>query len=185
MTANLVKQELRVDSRYVHPLPMDQLYPIPGSNVQVALIDANHCPGSVLFLFVVDKKRHLHTGDFRAAPRMCLHPLIKQPENPPISCLYLDTTYLSPQYAFPAQEECIEAVCDVVKKELTPKVKKPSLLESWISIKRPVVTQVKDPMINNDALKLMMNRNNKATTSRVLIVVGSYTIGKERVFISK
>ncbi|OAD03492.1 hypothetical protein MUCCIDRAFT_13087, partial [Mucor lusitanicus CBS 277.49] len=135
VTANLVKQELRVDSRYVHPLPMDQLYPIPGSNVQVALIDANHCPGSVLFLFVVDKKRHLHTGDFRAAPRMCLHPLIKQPENPPISCLYLDTTYLSPQYAFPAQEECIQAVCN-------------------------------------------------ATTSRVLIVVGTYTIGKERVFIN-
>ncbi|GAN04923.1 DRMBL-domain-containing protein [Mucor ambiguus] len=186
VTANLVKQELRVDSRYVHPLPMDQLYTIPGSNVQVALIDANHCPGSVLFLFVVDKKRHLHTGDFRAAPRMCLHPLIKQPENPPISCVYLDTTYLSPQYAFPAQEECIQAVCNVVKKELAPKIKKPSFLESWISIKRPVLKeeQPNDPMTTTDAFKLMMNQNNKATASRVLIVVGTYTIGKERVFIN-
>ncbi|KAK4516155.1 Mitochondrial carrier protein ymc2 [Mucor velutinosus] len=185
VTANLVKQELRVDSRYVHPLPMNQLYPIAESNVQVALIDANHCPGSVLFLFVVDKKRHLHTGDFRAAPRMCLHPLIKQPENPPISCLYLDTTYLSPQYAFPAQEECIQAVCNVVKKELAPKIKTPSLLESWISIKRPVLKeeQPNDPMTTKDAFKLMMNQN-KATASRVLIVVGTYTIGKERVFIS-
>ncbi|CAO3627839.1 unnamed protein product [Mucor fragilis] len=186
VTANLVKQELRVDSRYVHPLPMDQLYPIPGSNVQVALIDANHCPGSVLFLFVADKKRHLHTGDFRAAPRMCLHPLIRQPENPPISCLYLDTTYLSPQYAFPAQEECIQAVCNVVKKELAPEIKKPSLLESWISIKRPALKeeQPNDPMTTKNAFKLMMNQNNKATASRVLIVVGTYTIGKERVFIN-
>ncbi|KAL9544699.1 hypothetical protein MBANPS3_007491 [Mucor bainieri] len=186
VTANLVKQELRVDSRYVHPLPMDQLYPIPGSNVQVALIDANHCPGSVLFLFVAGNKRHLHTGDFRAAPRMCLHPLIKQPENPPISCLYLDTTYLSPQYAFPAQEECIQAVCNVVKNELAPKTKKPSLLESWISKKRPVLKEQEpnDPMTSKNAFKLMMNQNNKATTSRVLIVVGTYTIGKERVFIN-
>ncbi|KAL7333788.1 DNA cross-link repair protein PSO2/SNM1 [Mucor circinelloides] len=187
VTANLVRQELRVDSRYVHALPMDQLYPIPGSNVQVALVDANHCPGSVLFLFVVDKKRHLHTGDFRAAPRMCLHPLIKQPENPPISCLYLDTTYLSPQYAFPAQEECIQAVCNVVEKELAPKIKKPSLLESWISIKRPVwkEEQLNDPMTTTkNPFKIMMNQNTKATASRVLIVVGTYTIGKERVFIN-
>ncbi|KAI8641957.1 DNA repair metallo-beta-lactamase-domain-containing protein [Parasitella parasitica] len=184
VTANLVKQELRVDPRHVHPLPMNQLYPIPGSSVQVALIDANHCPGSVLFLFVLDnKKRHLHTGDFRAAPRMCLHPLIRQPENPPISNLYLDTTYLSPQYAFPAQEECIQTVCDLVRKEVTPKSKTPSLLEAWIHAKTPAVTE-QDPMTNNDAFKLVMDQNSRATASRVLIVVGTYTIGKERVFIN-
>ncbi|KAI8098392.1 DNA repair metallo-beta-lactamase-domain-containing protein [Gilbertella persicaria] len=157
VTANLVKQELRVKPCYVHPLSMDTLLPIPNSTIQVALIDANHCPGSVLFLFVIDgKTRHLHTGDFRATPRMCLHPLIRQPQNPPLHSVYLDTTYMNPQYAFPAQEECIQAVCDVVSNH--NKNKTPSLLEKWI--KSPV--KKKKP----------------------LIVVGTYTIGKERVFIN-
>ncbi|PHZ11823.1 DRMBL-domain-containing protein, partial [Rhizopus microsporus ATCC 52813] len=165
ITANLVRQELRVDSRFVHPLPMNELYPIPGSNVTVALIDANHCPGSVLFLFIVERPnktvvRHLHTGDFRAAPRMCLHPLLRQPDNPPIQCLYLDTTYLNPQYAFPAQEECIQAVCDTVQKEIMEQSKKKeNTLSKWFTCK----TQV---------------------DKRMLIVVGAYTVGKERVFIN-
>ncbi|CEP11716.1 hypothetical protein [Parasitella parasitica] len=190
VTANLVKQELRVDPRRVHPLPMNQLCPIPGSDVQVALIDANHCPGSVLFLFVLsNQKRHLHTGDFRAAPRMCLHPLIKQPENPPLNSLHLDTTYLSPQYAFPAQDECIQAVCDLVRMEVgvTPKTKKPSLLESWIHTETPQPVEQENPMTSkDDAFQRMMDPNNRrpAAASRVLIVVGTYTIGKERVFIN-
>lgn len=166
-----MKQELHVNSRYVHALPMNELYPIPGSNVTICLIDANHCPGSVLFLFVIQlengiKVRHLHTGDFRATPRMCLHPLIRQPENAAINCVYLDTTYLNPQYAFPAQEECIMAVCKTVKEELNIEPKKAaasSVFDNWI-------TKKADPMTQG---------------SRVLIVVGTYTIGKERVFFSK
>ncbi|CAO3658483.1 unnamed protein product [Rhizopus stolonifer] len=171
VTANLVKQELRVDSRYIHVLPMNELYPIPQSNVKVALIDANHCPGSVLFLFVVERPdktivRHLHTGDFRASPRMCLHPLLRQPENPPIQCLYLDTTYLKPQYAFPAQEECIQAVCEVVEREVCTEKKK-STLNDWLS------------QTGSNAFSRIMQPKPKKQT---LIVVGTYTVGKERVF---
>ncbi|KAG1467818.1 hypothetical protein G6F56_004197 [Rhizopus delemar] len=171
VTANLVKQELRVDSRYIHVLPMNELYPIPQSNVKVALIDANHCPGSVLFLFVVERPdktvvRHLHTGDFRASPRMCLHPLLRQPENPPIQCLYLDTTYLKPQYAFPAQEECIQAVCEAVEKEVCIEKKK-STLNGWLS------------QTGSNAFNRIMQPKPKKQT---LVVVGTYTVGKERVF---
>lgn len=174
VTANLVKQELRVDSRYIHVLPMNELYPIPQSNVKVALIDANHCPGSVLFLFVVERPdktvvRHLHTGDFRASPRMCLHPLLRQPENPPIQCLYLDTTYLKPQYAFPAQEECIQAVCEAVEKEVCIEKKK-STLNGWLS------------QTGSNAFNRIMQPKPKKQT---LVVVGTYTVGKERVFFSK
>lgn len=196
VTANLVKQELGVNRTYVHPLPMNELYPIPGSNVTVALIDANHCPGSVLFLFIIQhsdgrKTRHLHTGDFRASPRMCLHPLIRQSENGPIHSLYLDTTYLNPQYAFPAQEECIKAVCDLVKEELEPgnttEIRMPSLLENWITeptlpTPKELIQSESDPM---NVFQLMMSPNKSTTKPRVLIVVGTYTIGKERVFFSK
>ncbi|KAI8967006.1 DNA repair metallo-beta-lactamase-domain-containing protein [Mycotypha africana] len=219
VTANLVRQELRVDPRYIHPLPMNQLYPIPTLNksqrtaapatVEVALIDANHCPGSVLFLFVIDKKiRHLHTGDFRAAPKMCLHPLLRQPENPPIGNLYLDTTYLDPKYAFPAQEECIQAVCNAVLAEINgfaesdkPSDPPPSMLDKWI--RRPLLSKTnnnnkgaqlkpvmkqeqhinhEDLMTNNNAFELMMSKS-KAKNGKTLFVVGTYTIGKERVFI--
>lgn len=177
-----MKQELRVKSQYVHPLPMNELYPIPNSNVTVALIDANHCPGSVLFLFIVErmngtKIRHLHTGDFRASPRMCLHPFLRQPENEPIHCLYLDTTYLSPEYAFPAQEECIQAVCNTVESDLKSfhPARPPSLFEKWLLPSTKKVPEHQQQGLVTTAAK----------KSRVLIVVGTYTIGKERVFISK
>jgi DNA cross-link repair 1A protein len=66
---------------------------------------------------------------------------------------------MDPKYVFPAQEECIEAVCDLIKREVTSKT---SFLDKWTSVKRA-----------------------KTINQRVLIVVGAYKIGKERVFYSK
>ncbi|KAG2180667.1 hypothetical protein INT44_003674 [Umbelopsis vinacea] len=133
ITANLVIQKLGVDSQWVKSLPMDTECKMEDSDVTVTLLDANHCPGSVLFLFKVPQPngrpclRYLHTGDFRAAPKMCLHPQIAQPANPPIDILYLDTTYLDPRYAFPAQEESIKAACEIVKQQI---LKDDSILSS-------------------------------------------------------
>jgi hypothetical protein len=124
ITANLVIEKLGVDSQWVKSLPMDTECKIEDSDVTITLMDANHCPGSVLFLFKVPQPngrqclRYLHTGDFRAAPKMCFHPQIIQPANPPIDILYLDTTYLDPRYAFPAQEESIKAACEIVKQHV-------------------------------------------------------------------
>ncbi|KAI7866884.1 DNA repair metallo-beta-lactamase-domain-containing protein, partial [Spinellus fusiger] len=167
VTANLVQQKLKVDPQYIVPLPMDTLCTV--GNVTVGLIDANHCPGSVLFLFSTETSkgkqvRHLHTGDFRAAPRMCLHPLIRQPDNPPIDCLYLDTTYMSPNYAFPPQQECIQAACDLAEAhvKIEREANLPSGLDRWLS---------------TSVIKT------KKKAHRLLVVVGTYLVGKERVFI--
>jgi DNA cross-link repair 1A protein len=81
--------------------------------VHVTLIEANHCPGSCLFLFegpqTVDAGdsaykshfvgssktfRYLHCGDFRASPQHTLHPAVKGKH---IDHVYLDTTYLDPK----------------------------------------------------------------------------------------
>ncbi|ORX61278.1 DRMBL-domain-containing protein [Hesseltinella vesiculosa] len=171
VTANLVQSQLQVGREYLHVLPLDKVTAL-SDTVKVSLIDANHCPGSVLFVFDVLRRqdgestwvRHVHTGDFRANPKMCLHPLLCQNSNPPIDHLYLDTTYLQAKYSFPAQEECIDAVTKVVQGYLCGPPSIPSLLDQWIK-RTPSL-----PMQNDQR------------QSKLLVVVGAYTIGKEKVF---
>ena len=71
----------------------------PKSKIRVTLIDANHCPGSVMFLIEDDAKAILYTGDVRAEP-WWVNSIVQNPFVLPYSsghrrldCLYLDTTF--------------------------------------------------------------------------------------------
>ncbi|KAI7905385.1 beta-lactamase-like protein [Cokeromyces recurvatus] len=147
ITAQLLINKLGVVEDFINPLPVNKPYSLSSSpNRTITLIDANHCPGSVMFLIdVIDGKRYLHTGDFRASPRMCLDLMGKE-----IDILYLDTTYLNPMYSFPSQISCIRAACEIAKNH-----------------------------------KILLERNNKSSDKkgRLLVVVGTYTLGKEHIFI--
>ncbi|CAK9784535.1 unnamed protein product [Cutaneotrichosporon oleaginosum] len=132
-TANLVVLMLGVEPQWVHGIPDDIPYTIPNTGgVTVTLIEANHCPGSSIFLFegrqtahagdssfrsayVGSKRvfRYLHCGDFRACPKHVLHPAVARA---PLDTIYLDTTYLNPQYCFPPQPLVIEACAQLAKK---------------------------------------------------------------------
>ena len=126
-TANLVRTSLHVQSHLICPLPFDVPTTIPGTGgVRVTLLDANHCPGSCLFLFEGPQTRHilplppasvtfryLHCGDFRASPRHTNHPLIKGKR---LDIIYLDTTYCNPRYCFPAQEMVVQACAEMVRR---------------------------------------------------------------------
>ncbi|KFK41071.1 hypothetical protein AALP_AA2G081800 [Arabis alpina] len=117
-TARLVKEILQVPSRFVFPLPMQQAVMIDGS--EVVLIEANHCPGAVQFLFKVRPEengsfeRYVHTGDFRFCDSMRLDSFLSAF----IGCdgVFLDTTYCNPKFVFPTQEESVDYVVSVIDK---------------------------------------------------------------------
>lgn len=135
ITAKLVNLRIGVLNQYLHPLPIEESQVV--CDVEVTLLDANHCPGSVMFLFKLRTgSTVLHVGDFRAHSKMESCPALW---NSSIDALYLDTTYCNPLYDFPSQED---------------------VLEKCVSV---ATSHVLD-------------------NPKTLIVVGSYSIGKERVF---
>ncbi|KAF9304446.1 DNA break repair nuclease [Mortierella antarctica] len=196
ITANLVISRLRVDEKWVRRLPMHK--PTLVNGVTVTLMDANHCPGSVLFVFDLHspKRRYLHTGDFRALPDMCLDPILCQPPNVPIDILYLDTTYSNPRYTFPSQKLVISETVRTINKELglvndtvvPPKpapVKKANIMESWLkresgNAQKLVTMSTKPAKMSKSAA----DWSRQMETNRVVICVGTYLIGKERVWMA-
>ncbi|XP_054975008.1 DNA cross-link repair 1A protein [Sorex araneus] len=136
ITGNLLKSKLHVQEQYIHALPMNTECIVNG--VSVVLLDANHCPGAVMILFHLPNGLViLHTGDFRADPSMERSLLATQK----VHTLYLDTTYCSPEYAFPSQQEVIQFAINTAFETVT-------------------------------------------LNPRVLVVCGTYSIGKEKVFLA-
>ncbi|KAI9510529.1 DNA repair metallo-beta-lactamase-domain-containing protein [Russula earlei] len=183
-TANLVIHMLSVDPKWVHPLPMDVPTLIPGSGgITVTLIEANHCPGSSLFLFEGRQTinagdctyesrfvgsdrvfRYLHCGDFRASPQHLLHAAVKEKR---IDIVYLDTTYLNPRYLFPAQAQVISACAELAKRlssgqGLAPDDDKSSV-STWVTFAPKPGAKSESKLPNT------------------LVIVGTYSIGKERI----
>ena len=123
-TAELVVQQLGVDRKYLHPLPMNipTIVESKGKPITVTLLDANHCPGAVMLLFQVGKRYILHVGDFRWNRDVMLQ------EGSPLRDfaagklvldeLYLDTTYCNPKYSLPTQAETIDAIQKLFRNEL-------------------------------------------------------------------
>ncbi|KAI8645049.1 DNA repair metallo-beta-lactamase-domain-containing protein [Parasitella parasitica] len=174
ITARLVERKLGVSPDFIFPLPMDKPCLLSGTDqLRVTLIDANHCPGAVLFLVTTnDNLRYLHTGDFRACPKMCLHPMLREQ---PLDIVYLDTTYLDPKYSFPSQASCVQAACDLIRRHNgvnneDPLSLREKRLDHWF-------TQEKKEIINSHGPPIV--DDNK----RLLVVVGTYSLGKENVFI--
>ncbi|KAF9959097.1 DNA break repair nuclease [Mortierella alpina] len=198
ITANLVLSRLRVDEQYVRRLPMDD--PTVVNGVTVRLLDANHCPGSVLFVFDLQnpKRRYLHTGDFRAAPEMSIHALLRQPLNVPIDILYLDTTYSNPRYTFPPQDIVIRETANLICKEVgqlsnvvatTPPApvvqvtKKVNIMESWLKKESGNTEKLLSMSIKtSQIIKGKQKWQEPPEKNKIVICVGTYLIGKERVF---
>ena len=186
VTANLVKQQLRVDSKWVVALDFEDRFEIPETQgVAVTMIPANHCPGSSLFLFekTIGRgsnpkvQRVLHCGDFRACPEHLAHPLLMpdvvdsitgRTKQQQIDVCYLDTTYLNPRYAFPPQGDVIKACADLcvgLKDENA----------SW------EVARGSSSMANFVAAAPKSAEDGSKPRGRLLVVCGTYSIGKEKI----
>ncbi|HRZ28175.1 MAG TPA: MBL fold metallo-hydrolase [Spirochaetota bacterium] len=82
-------------------------------DVTIKAYDANHCPGAVMFLFIVNGRKYLHTGDFRYCDRHDKH----QELFDDIDTLYVDSTFKSEEgnyYNHPSQEEAIEQIIKLI-----------------------------------------------------------------------
>ena len=210
VTANLVRRQLRVDPKWVVDLEFDQKLAVPGTEgVNVTMIPANHCPGSSLYLFekVIGKgknpkvQRILHCGDFRACPAHVQHPFLRPNLIDAVSgkimgqqkldVCYLDTTYLTPKYAFPSQEEVIKACADMCVSLSKEKVdetddweqtKKERAGNGMVKFVRKTSDLIKeeDGQDDTDAMKVN-KRNGTKPRGRLLVICGTYSIGKERI----
>ncbi|KAG5380484.1 hypothetical protein IGI04_028326 [Brassica rapa subsp. trilocularis] len=144
ITARLLKQILQVPPQLVFPLPTNQKVIIDGS--EVVLIDANHCPGAVQFLFKIKdgSERYIHTGDFRFCDSMRSDPFLSSF----VGCdvVFLDTTYCNPKFIFPTQQESVDYVINVIdkideeSKEMNKKVL--FLVATYVVGKEKILTEI-------------------------------------------
>ncbi|SPP84380.1 DNA cross-link repair 1A protein [Drosophila guanche] len=111
-TARLVRAFIKIDDMYIHEIDVDQTIVV--ENIEITGIEANHCPGALMFFFRLPSGQCiLHTGDFRASFEMESLPIFWN--NIDIDLLYLDTTYLSESYDFCHQTESVSRLLHLVQ----------------------------------------------------------------------
>ncbi|PNY26582.1 DNA cross-link repair protein pso2/snm1 [Tolypocladium capitatum] len=201
VTGSLVKQQLRTASKWVVELEFEKSTDIPGTGATVTMIPANHCPGSALFLFEkpLDKgpnkrmQRILHCGDFRACPEHVGHPLLRpdvvdsitgKQKQQTINICYLDTTYLNPRYSFPPQDDVINACADLCA-SMSPD---PDCKDGiWERAAKAAGTPTVSKYFQSDKsteVASASKEDQKKPGQRLLVICGTYSIGKERICIS-
>ncbi|CAI7636685.1 unnamed protein product [Penicillium glandicola] len=189
-TANLVRQQLRVDPKWVVDLEFESTTEVPETGgVRVTMMHANHCPGSSLFLFEkssgngpnASNQRVLHCGDFRASPAHVQHPLLRpnvtnpvtgKPRQQHIDKCYLDTTYLSPKYGFPAQEDVIAACSELCVRLNQEDSLGPDMGKNGTGLMGKFLSAMGNTKTSDTSLH---------AGGRLLVVIGTYSIGKERI----
>ncbi|KAF1989640.1 DRMBL-domain-containing protein [Aulographum hederae CBS 113979] len=222
VTGNLVRQQLRVDPKWVVDLESEKEVEVPNTQgVKVTMIPANHCPGSSLFLFekFLNAKsnppkvqRVLHCGDFRACRAHIEHPLLRPDVMDKVSgknrqqkldVCYLDTTYLNPKYAFPNQEEVITACANMcvslnkIRKDEDDgweQMKRDRAGNGMVKFVQKGIKPESETDVDDQAAKeqpkeeLQLNKRQSTLDGpalgprgRLLVVVGTYSIGKERI----
>ncbi|KAM4700447.1 5' exonuclease Apollo isoform 2-T2 [Discoglossus pictus] len=119
ITAKILKHKLQVSNKWIHPLEVGSCHMLPlddtgTETMTVTLIDANHCPGSVMFLFEGYFGTILYTGDFRYSPSMLSNPPLSNKKT--IDVLYLDNTNCNPEHKLPSRQEATRQIKEIIDK---------------------------------------------------------------------
>ncbi|KAJ2705151.1 DNA cross-link repair protein PSO2/SNM1 [Coemansia spiralis] len=213
ITANCVRDRLGINPNRIHELPTNTRCLVQGVNVTLIDANHCPGAAILLFEVPLDGRlvRIVHTGDFRAtraqiAQILCVFGTsIDQPVTPAmlaaaaegapdvsgrlsplVDFIYLDTTYLDPGYSFPKQSAVVDAVAELCTRAHNDPEFLPALLQRR---GKPSSTSAPGHSGKQAAVSLITRwfRSAQAaagaTKQRVLFVVGSYTIGKERLFV--
>nr|XP_017504385.1 5' exonuclease Apollo isoform X1 [Manis javanica] len=119
ITAYLLRRRLQVSKQWIRALEVGESHVLPldefgRETMTVTLIDANHCPGSVMFLFEGYFGTILYTGDFRYTPSMLKEPTLSVGKQ--IHTLYLDNTNCNPALVLPSQQEAARQIVELIHK---------------------------------------------------------------------
>ncbi|XP_010248167.1 PREDICTED: DNA ligase 6-like [Nelumbo nucifera] len=116
-TGRLLIEALKLSSLFVISLSLGE--PVVIDGCEVTLVDANHCPGAVQFLFKIPRtegkyERYVHTGDFRFCDSMTLEPVLS--EYVGADAVFLDTTYCNPKFVFPSQDDSVNYIVEAIER---------------------------------------------------------------------
>ena len=91
---------------------------VGGQTLRVTALDANHCPGALMFVLECPGGKVIYTGDFRLNGHLrAKRALFERTDR-----LYVDSTYAEPRYAFPTQEASVAMVLDAVHSNLEKEI---------------------------------------------------------------
>lgn len=118
VTGKLLVERYDIDVSLISPLETgcSHILYVDSDQIEqmsVTVIDAHHCPGSVMFLFEGYFGKILYTGDFRFDSEMKDDPLMRNILH--ADTLYLDNTYNSPKCVFPSREESFKQVMEIIQ----------------------------------------------------------------------
>ena len=84
---------------------------VAGKLMQVTALEANHCPGALMFVLEHAGRKIVYTSYFRLDDNhRAQRSLFAGAE-----CAYIDGTYASPEYSFPTLRESVAMIIDKVK----------------------------------------------------------------------
>ena len=126
ITGRLLEERFQIDRSLICPLETGSSHIVymdcdQMEQMSVTVIDARHCPGSVMFLFEGYFGKVLYTGDFRFDSDMENDPLMEDLGKTDI--LYLDNTYNCPRCVFPTREHCMQQIIDIICRHDNHKIK--------------------------------------------------------------
>ncbi|CCH40802.1 DNA cross-link repair 1A protein [Wickerhamomyces ciferrii] len=152
-TSNLLQSIMKIPSERIIGLEFGIPHDLT-EQIKVTLFDANHCPGGAIFLFEeYNPKGEIIKRILHTGDFRVSKQHLDLFKDMFLDEIYLDTTYMNPVYTFMLQSLVIKQTCEFLESIINNTITKNSILNYF--------TQNQD----------------------YLILIGSYSIGKEKLYI--